>query len=88
MQRLPAWQLFTLCVGVWGTTWYAITFQIGVTTPEVGVAARFMLAGVCVLAWRAASAERLRYRLGQHAWFALQGVFLYGVSYICVYHAE
>lgn len=88
MQRLPAWGLFTTCVLVWSTTWYAITFQIGVSTPEFGVAARFGLAGLCVLAWRAARGETLRYSLGAHAWFALQGVFLYGVSYICVYHAE
>jgi drug/metabolite transporter (DMT)-like permease len=88
MQRLPAGWLFTICVLVWSTTWYAITYQIGVTTPEFGVAARFMLAGLCVLAWRAWRGERLRYGLHAHGWFALQGVFLYGVSYICVYHAE
>lgn len=82
------WQLFAVCVLVWSTTWYAITYQIGVSTPEFGVAARFGLAGLCVLAWRAARGESLRYGLRAHAWFALQGVFLYGVSYICVYHAE
>lgn len=88
MQRLPAWHLFALCVLVWGTTWYAITFQVGLTTPEFGVALRFGLAGVCVLAWQAWRGERLRYGWRDHLWFALQGVFLYGVSYVCVYHAE
>ena len=33
------------CVLTWGTTWYAITFQLGATPPEVGVASRFALAG-------------------------------------------
>lgn len=88
MQSLPAWHLFTVCVLVWGTTWYAITYQIGLATPELGVAARFGLAGLCVLAWRALRGDRLRYGWRDHTWFALQGVFLYGVSYICVYHAE
>ncbi|WOB07393.1 DMT family transporter [Piscinibacter gummiphilus] len=88
MQRLPVSVLFTVCVLVWSTTWYAITFQIGGSTPELGVALRFMLAGACVLAWRAARGDTLRFGRGAHLWFALQGVFLYGVSYICVYHAE
>jgi drug/metabolite transporter (DMT)-like permease len=88
MQRLPVSLLFTICVLVWSTTWYAITFQIGGSTPELGVALRFMLAGACVLAWRAMRGDTVRFDRRAHAWFALQGVFLYGVSYICVYHAE
>jgi drug/metabolite transporter (DMT)-like permease len=88
VQRLPVSLLFTICVLVWSTTWYAITFQIGGSTPEFGVALRFMLAGACVLAWRAARGETLAFPPRAHAWFALQGLFLYGVSYICVYHAE
>ena len=38
MQRLSNAQLFAVCVLTWGTTWYAISFQIGHTPPEVGVA--------------------------------------------------
>ncbi|HET7791873.1 MAG TPA: DMT family transporter [Rhizobacter sp.] len=88
MLRLPAWGLFTICVLVWSTTWYAITYQIGVTSPEFGVAMRFGLAGLAVLGWRALRGDSLRFGWRAHAWFALQGLFLYGVSYICVYHAE
>jgi hypothetical protein len=44
--------------------------------------------GLCVLAWCAWRGDKLRLPLRDHAWLALQGVFLYGVSYICVYHAE
>jgi len=88
MQRLKNWQLLAICVLTWGTTWYAITFQIGHTAPEVGVALRFALAGATVLAMCAWRALPLRFTLREHARFALQGTFLYGVSYICVYHAE
>ena len=38
MNRLATWQLFALCVLVWGTTWYAITWQIAELAPEFGVA--------------------------------------------------
>jgi len=88
MHRLTSWQLFAICVLTWGTTWYAITFQLGHTAPEVGVALRFALAGVVVLALCALRGIRLRFTLRDHAVLALQGSFMYGVSYICVYHAE
>lgn len=38
MCRIPAWQLFAICVLTWSTTWHAITYQIGVASPEFGVA--------------------------------------------------
>ena len=88
MQRLGNWQLFAICVLTWGTTWYAITFQIGHTAPEVGVALRFGLAGSVVLAFCAWRGLRLRFTRREHALLALQGCFMYGVSYLCVYHAE
>jgi len=88
MQRLRNWQLLAICVLTWGTTWYAITFQIGHTTPEVSVAWRFGLAGGVVLAMCALRGMPLRFSWRGHALLALQGGFMYGVSYICVYHAE
>jgi drug/metabolite transporter (DMT)-like permease len=88
MHRLKNWQLFAICVLTWGTTWFAITFQIGHTAPEVGVAMRFALAGAVTLTLCALRREDLRFSPAQHAVFALQGGFMYGVSYVCVYHAE
>jgi drug/metabolite transporter (DMT)-like permease len=88
MHRLRTWQLFAICVLTWGTTWYAITFQIGHTSPEFGVACRFALAGLTVLALSAWRGERLGFSLRDHGLFLLQGSFLYGISYVCVYHAE
>ena len=88
MTRIATWQLFAVCVLVWGTTWYAITWQIADLAPEVGVALRFALAGATILAFAAWRGERLRFGAREHARFALQGAFMYGVSYVCVYHAE
>ena len=88
MTRIATWQLFAVCVLVWGTTWYAITWQIAELAPEFGVALRFALAGATILAFAAWRGERLRFGAREHARFALQGAFMYGVSYVCVYHAE
>jgi drug/metabolite transporter (DMT)-like permease len=88
MHRLSTWQLFAVCVLTWGTTWYAITFQVGPVSPEFGVALRFGLAGAVVLSMCALRGIGLAFTRRDHALLALQGAFLYGVSYVCVYHAE
>jgi drug/metabolite transporter (DMT)-like permease len=88
VQRLRTWQLFAGCVLIWGTTWHAITYQLSDLAPEFGVAVRYVIAGGSVVAFALWRGERLRFPLAAHATLALQGAFLYGVSYICVYHAE
>jgi drug/metabolite transporter (DMT)-like permease len=85
---MSPWQLFLIAVLVWGTTWHAILYQLPHVTPEVGVALRFGLAGaglllVCI--WRG---ERWRLTAAEHRRVALQGIFMYSVSYLCVYHGE
>ena len=88
MHRLKTWQLFAGCVLIWGTTWHAITYQLSGLAPEFAVAVRYTIAGGSVVAFALWRGERLRFPLAAHISLALQGAFLYGVSYICVYHAE
>ena len=88
MTRLPNGWLFTLTVLVWGSTWYAIVHQLAVTTPEFGVTVRFTLAALVVCAVAAWRGETLRLPARAQPWLALQGVFMYSLSYLCVYHAE
>jgi len=88
MNRFTNWQLFATCVLVWGTTWYAITFQVAGFAPEVGVALRFALAGLAVLGVCLLRGEPLRVTRSGHARLALQGCLMFGLSYLCVYHAE
>jgi drug/metabolite transporter (DMT)-like permease len=75
-------------VAIWGTTWHAILYQLAYLPAETGVALRFALAGAAALAFAAWRGDRLRCSGPQHARIALQGVFMYSLSYICVYHAE
>jgi drug/metabolite transporter (DMT)-like permease len=88
VSRFKNWQLFAICVVVWGTTWHAITYQLSDLAPEFGVALRFAIAGGAVLLLALGRGERIRFPAAAHAALALQGCFLYGVSYVCVYHAE
>lgn len=86
--QLPTWQLFALAVLVWGTTWHAIIYQIAETPVVWGVALRFALAGAfcaVVAAWRG---ERLWIGYRGLALATFQGLFMYSLSYLCVYEAE
>jgi drug/metabolite transporter (DMT)-like permease len=81
-------QLFAICVAIWGTTWLAIKFQLGRVPAEASVAYRFFLASMLLFAYCIARRLPLRYTLREHGWIALQGVLMFGVSYVLVYLAE
>ena len=81
-------QLFIAAVSIWGSTWLAITFQLGKVAPEASVFYRFLLASLLVFAYCFARRLPLRYTSRQHLWVALMGVLMFSVSYILVYYAE
>jgi drug/metabolite transporter (DMT)-like permease len=81
-------QLFSACVAIWGSTWLAIRFQLGRVPPEASVFYRFLLAALLIFAWRALRREKLGLSQREHAWIALQGIFMFSASYLCVYYAE
>ena len=80
--------LYLAAVLIWGSTWFAITFQLGRVPPEVSVAYRFALAGALLLCWCGMRGLRLRYSPREHLWMALQGALLFGLNYVMVYLAE
>jgi len=58
--------LYTVTVLIWGSTWFAIRFQLGPVPPDLSVAYRFglaaaLLAGYCLLTGRS-----LRFPLRAH----------------------
>lgn len=80
--------IFAGCVLVWGTTWLAITFQLGPVAPELSVSYRFALAAAAIAFWCRLRGLPMRFAAHEHAMLAAMGVAMYGVSYVCVYHAE
>ncbi|HEX4331018.1 MAG TPA: EamA family transporter [Usitatibacter sp.] len=81
-------RLFVACVAIWGSTWLAIKFQLGHVAPEASVVYRFLLASMLLFAYCLARSLPLAFTLAQHGWIALQGLFMFSVSYIFVYYAE
>ena len=80
--------IFAGCVLIWGTTWLAITYQLGPVAPEISVAHRFLLAALIIAVWCRLRGLPLRFKPAEHAALALMGVAMYGISYVFVYHAE
>ena len=80
--------LFLLASAIWGSTWLAIKFQLGVVAPEASVAYRFALAAVLLAIACLARGWSLRFPLRVHALLAAQGALLFGLNYVAVYLAE
>ncbi len=81
-------QLFAACVAIWGSTWIAITFQLGKVAPEASVFYRFLLASALLFVYCRVRGLPLRFSRREHLWMGLQGVLMFSVSYVCVYYAE
>jgi drug/metabolite transporter (DMT)-like permease len=80
--------LYAITTLIWGSTWLAITFQLGQVAPAVSVVWRFALSALVLFAYAAWRRFPLRFPLRHHVWIAAQGVFMFGLSYVCVYLAE
>jgi drug/metabolite transporter (DMT)-like permease len=80
--------LYSATVLIWGSTWLAITFQLGVVNPILSVAYRFTLASLLLLAFTIVRRANLRFTARQHMFFGLQGGLLFSLNYLLVYLAE
>lgn len=80
--------LYGATVLIWGSTWLAITFQLGSVAPAVSVAYRFALAAVLLFAWAIWRALPLRFGARDHGFMALLGLTLFSVNYVLFYFAS
>jgi drug/metabolite transporter (DMT)-like permease len=80
--------LFLVPVLIWGSTWYAITWQFGVVAPEVSVTYRFALASLLLAAGCVATGRRLRFSGRDHAFLAGAGFLMIALNYNLIYWAE
>ena len=78
--------LYAAVVLIWGTTWSAIPFQLGVVAEEVSVAYRFGLAAVFLYAYAAATGRQIRLPARAYPFVFLQGMLLFCINYFFVYY--
>ncbi|MGD2161811.1 MAG: EamA family transporter, partial [Anaerolineales bacterium] len=80
--------LYLITLLIWGSTWLAIKFQLGVVAPELSVAYRFSISAFLLLLFALIRRLNLRFTSRAHLYIALQGFFLFSLNYILIYYAE
>ena len=80
--------LYTITVVIWGSTWLAIEYQLGVVEPEVSIAYRYTAAALVLFAWCRFRGLSLRFSVKEHAYFVLLGLLLFCLNYIFAYRAQ
>lgn len=80
--------LYIVTVLIWGSTWLAIEFQLGVVPAEVSVFYRYALAAAILFAWCAVKRLRLRFSWRAHGQFALLGLLMFSINYLFAYHGQ
>ena len=83
---MPTWALYTVTVIVWGVSWHAMLYQVGVA-PELSIAYRFILAAGIMVAFCLATGRRFRFPTRDVGLMALLGLFLFSANYILFYYA-
>lgn len=79
--------LYAATVLFWGTSWIAITFQLGNVDPLVSVAHRMALAAVLCALLTLFTQGFARLSRREHAWIFAQGLLLFSGNYLFIYAA-
>jgi drug/metabolite transporter (DMT)-like permease len=80
--------LYAITVLIWGSTWLAIEYQLGVVEPEVSIVYRYALASLVLFIWSKIKGLSLTFKVKDHLWFGLLGLFLFCLNYILAYRAQ
>ncbi len=77
-----------LCAAIWGTTWYAITLQLGTVATIASLVWRFGLASAVLFLGCLVFRQDLRLTRAQHLAALAQGAFTFSISYSFTYASE
>jgi len=77
--------LYFVVLLAWGSSWFAISFQLGDVAPQVSIVWRFLLASIILFAWCYLRGLKLSFPWRDHLSWLLLGFFLFCVNYICAY---
>ncbi|SIT45081.1 Permease of the drug/metabolite transporter (DMT) superfamily [Paraburkholderia piptadeniae] len=80
--------LYVVTVLIWGTTWIAIKWQLGVVPAPVSIACRFWLAAIVLFALLKLMRRPVWPPRAAWRFLAAQGLALFCVNFLCFYYAE
>jgi drug/metabolite transporter (DMT)-like permease len=79
--------LYAVIVIIWGSTWAAIPYQLGVVAEEVSVAYRFALGSIALFIYAAISGRRVRIPLKQYGMVIVMGSLMFSANYLFTYYS-
>ena len=80
--------LYTLTVLIWGSTWIAIKWQLGVVPAPVSIAYRFWIAAAVLLLILVATRKPVRPPKQAWPYLFAQGLALFCCNFLCFYYAS
>ena len=69
--------LYIVTVLIWGSTWLAIEYQLGVVQPEVSIFYRYLMASAFLFIWCKIRGLSLRFKAKDHLYFVFLGLLLF-----------
>lgn len=80
--------LYFLTVLIWGTTWIAITYQLGVVPAPVSIAYRFWIASAVLMLFLVATRKPIWPPRSACRYLLAQGIALFCCNFLCFYYAS
>ena len=78
--------LYVSVVLIWGSTWLAISFQLGIVPAEMSVAYRSAIAAIVLYLYALLSRRKIRLPTDAYPMVLLQGTLLFCLNYFFVYY--
>ena len=79
--------LYATAVLIWGTTWAAIPYQLGVVAEEVSVAYRFGIGALIMFAYAWLTGRKLTIPRRHYGLVMLMGMLMFSANYLFTYYA-
>lgn len=83
---MPIALAFIFCVLTWGSTWYAIEWQLGYVAKEWSLTYRYAIAAFIIAVWCFYKRMPMRFDPKTHLNMAGTGLFLFCGNYVLVYY--
>ncbi len=80
--------LYVITVLIWGSTWLAIEYQLGVVEPEVSIVYRYVAASLILFIYCKIRGLSLLFKAKSHMLFVALGLLLFCLNYIFAYRAQ
>jgi drug/metabolite transporter (DMT)-like permease len=88
LNKMRSTVLYVLTVLIWGSTWLAIEYQLGVVAPEVSLVYRFSIAALLMWAYCLIKQLPMQFSIKNHFFFMTLACCNFGFNYLILYWAQ